>query len=185
MLLQSVLSALCFCLAVVSAKSYPTVYMIRHGEKPQNPDDHGLTSDGVKRAQCLRRVFGQDSQYNIGHIMAPRVRWDGAHGRAFETVLPLANDLGLTVDTHCKRKKVECVAKAIRSYDGPGNILIAWRHSNMGGIEEELGALEPIEYPDERFDLIWTDPWPYGNVTSIKSEGCLGLDVRTGLVDQI
>ena len=75
---------------------------------------------------------------------------DGAHGRAFETVLPLANDLGLTVDTHCKRNKVKCVAKTIRSYDGPGNILIAWRHSRMGGIEEELGALEPIEYPDER-----------------------------------
>ncbi|KAF4762054.1 hypothetical protein HAV15_006635 [Penicillium sp. str.  len=35
-----------------------------------------------------------------------------------------------------------------------------------------------------RFDLIWTDPWPYGNITSIKSEECPGLDVRTGLVDQ-
>lgn len=75
---------------------------------------------------------------------------DGAHGRAFETVLPLAKDLGLTVDTHCRRNKVKCVARAIRSYGGPGNILIAWRHSTMGGIEEELGSLEPIEYPDER-----------------------------------
>ncbi|KGO71686.1 Surfeit locus 6 [Penicillium italicum] len=177
MLLQQVLPALCFCLGIASAKSHPTVYMIRHGEKPHDPNDHGLTPDGVKRAQCLRRVFGQDSEYNIGHIMAPRVKWDGAHGRPFETVLPLANDLGLTVDTHCKRNKVKCVAKAIRSYDGPGNILIAWRHSSMGGIEEELGALEPIEYPDERFDLIWTDPWPYGNVTNIKSEECPGLDV--------
>ncbi|EKV07678.1 60S ribosome biogenesis protein Rrp14, putative [Penicillium digitatum PHI26] len=158
--------------------------MIRHGEKPRNPYDHGLTPDGVKRAQCLRHVFGQDSKYNIGHIMAPRVEWDGAHGRAFETVLPLAKDLGLTVDTHCRRNKVKCVARAIRSYGGPGNILIAWRHSTMGGIEEELGSLEPIEYPDERFDLIWTDPWPYGDVKSIKSEECPGLDVRTGLVDQ-
>lgn len=35
-----------------------------------------------------------------------------------------------------------------------------------------------------RFDLIWTDPWPYGNITSINSEECPGLDVRTGLVDQ-
>ncbi|CAG8044876.1 unnamed protein product [Penicillium nalgiovense] len=185
MLLQSVLSTLCFCLAIASAKSYPTVYMIRHGEKPRDPKDHGLASDGIKRAQCLRHVFGQESGYNIGYIMAPHVKKNGAHGRAFETVLPLAKDLGLTVDTHCKRKKVKCVAKTIRSYDGPGNILIAWRHSNMGGIETELGALEPIEYPDGRFDLIWTDPWPYGNVTSIKSEECPGLDVATGLVDQV
>ncbi|KAJ5185112.1 Surfeit locus 6 [Penicillium cf. griseofulvum] len=124
--------------------------MIRHGEKPRNPDEHGLSSDGVKRAQCLRHIFGQGSEYDIGHIMAPRVKKNGAHGRSFKTVLPLANDLHLTVDTHCKRKQVKCVAKAIRSYDGPGNILIAWRHKNMGGIEEELGALDPIEYPNER-----------------------------------
>lgn len=75
MLLQSALSALCLCLGIASAKSHPTVYMIRHGEKPQNPNDHGLTPDGVKRAQCLRRVFGQGSEYGIGHIMAPRVEW--------------------------------------------------------------------------------------------------------------
>ncbi|CAP94550.1 hypothetical protein EN45_021870 [Penicillium chrysogenum] len=185
MLLQSVLSALCFCLGITSAKSYPTVYMIRHGEKPRDPKDHGLASDGIKRAQCLRHVFGQESEYNIGYIMAPHVKKNGAHGRAFETVLPLAKDLRLTVDTHCKRTKARCVAKTIRSYDGPGNILIAWRHSTMGEIEKELGALEPIEYPDGRFDLIWTDPWPYGNVTSIKSEECPGLDVATGLVDQV
>ena len=42
------------------------------------------------------------------------------------------------------------MARAIRSYDGPGNILIAWRHKNMGEIEEELGALDPIKYPKER-----------------------------------
>ncbi|KAF3020348.1 hypothetical protein E8E15_002422 [Penicillium rubens] len=159
--------------------------MIRHGEKPRDPKDHGLASDGIKRAQCLRHVFGQESEYNIGYIMAPHVKKNGAHGRAFETVLPLAKDLRLTVDTHCKRTKARCVAKTIRSYDGPGNILIAWRHSTMGEIEKELGALEPIEYPDGRFDLIWTDPWPYGNITSIRSEECPGLDVATGLVDQV
>lgn len=74
MLLQSVLSALCFCLGIALAKSHPTVYMIRHGEKPQDPNDYGLTPDGVKRAQCLRHVFGQGSEYNIRHIMAPRVK---------------------------------------------------------------------------------------------------------------
>ncbi|OGE57761.1 hypothetical protein PENARI_c001G03098 [Penicillium arizonense] len=152
MLLQLVLMALCLVLGIVSAQN-PTVYIIRHGEKPANKDDHGLILDGIKRAQCLRSVFGEGSGYNIGHIMAPH------------------------------RKKVECVAETVRSYDGPGNILIAWRHTNMGGIEEALGAYEPIEYPDDRFDLIWTDPWPYGNVTQVESEGCPGLDTDR-LVDQ-
>lgn len=63
---------------------------------------------------------------------------------------PLAEDLGLDVDTHCSRKKPQCVADAIRSYDGPGNILIAWRHKNMAEIQEALGSSDPLEYPDER-----------------------------------
>ena len=48
--------------------------MIRHGEKPSDPKDHGLAADGIKRAQCLRHIFGQESEYNIGYIMAPHVK---------------------------------------------------------------------------------------------------------------
>jgi hypothetical protein len=74
MLPQSILSAICFFFGVASAKPHPTVYLIRHAEKPANPQDHGLTPDGTKRAQCLRQVFGAGSGYDIGHIMAPRVK---------------------------------------------------------------------------------------------------------------
>lgn len=52
--------------AVAVAK--PTVYLIRHGEKPD--EGNGLSEEGEQRAQCLRSVFGASSQYNIGHIMA-------------------------------------------------------------------------------------------------------------------
>lgn len=177
MLLQPILSAICFVLSVASAKSRPTVYLIRHGEKPANKRDHHLSTDGELRAQCLRHVFGKRSDYNIGYIMAPRPKKsklsailglacltrpliardeltiyyvDGAQSRALFTVQPLARDLGLRVDTHCKRKHVECVAKTVHSYRGRGNILIAWRHQDMGNIAEALGADMPIEYPAER-----------------------------------
>jgi hypothetical protein len=75
MLLRSALAYLFFGLAVVSARSPPKVYIIRHGEKPPNRDDHGLTLDGIKRSQCLRDIFGKQSGYDIGHIMAPTVKW--------------------------------------------------------------------------------------------------------------
>lgn len=52
--------------AFVSAEA--TVYLIRHGEKPDDGD--GLNAQGEQRAQCLRNVFGASSAYNIGHIMA-------------------------------------------------------------------------------------------------------------------
>lgn len=47
----------------------PTVYLIRHGEKPAD-DGIGLSPEGEQRAQCLRTVFGAASQYNIGYILA-------------------------------------------------------------------------------------------------------------------
>ncbi|KAJ5085411.1 hypothetical protein N7532_010182 [Penicillium argentinense] len=184
MLLRSALLFFSIWTTVAFAKEYPTAYLIRHGEKPANPDDHDLTLDGVRRAQCLRTVFGAKSKYNISHIMAPTVKWNGEHGRALKTVLPLATDLGLEVDTHCSRKKAECVADAIRSFEGPGNLLIAWRHKNIPDIQEFLGSTDPLVYPDDRFDMIWTIPYPYDKITDIRSEECPGLDTRPGLVAQ-
>jgi hypothetical protein len=35
-----------------------------------------------------------------------------------------------------------------------------------------------------RFDLIWTIPYPYEEVTNIESEFCPGLDYRPRLVAQ-
>lgn len=75
---------------------------------------------------------------------------DGAQSRALFTVQPLARDLRLRVDTHCKRKHVECVAERVHSYRGRGNILIVWRHRDMGDIVEALGVDMPIEYPAEQ-----------------------------------
>ena len=49
--------------------SSPTVYLIRHGEKPAD-GGNGLSAQGLDRAQCLPSVFGKNSQYNIGKIMA-------------------------------------------------------------------------------------------------------------------
>ena len=54
--------------ASVAGAQSPTVYLIRHGEKPDT--GNGLTAQGQQRAQCLTSVFGPSSQYEIGHIMA-------------------------------------------------------------------------------------------------------------------
>lgn len=75
---------------------------------------------------------------------------DGKYRRPYETVLPLAWDLGLIVDTSCKRNDVSCVVHTVRSYDGPGNILIAWRHKRMRDILEMLGMTDPPKYPSDR-----------------------------------
>jgi hypothetical protein len=47
----------------------PIIYMIRHGEKPDN-GANDLSAQGVVRAQHLRQVFGENSGFNIGYIIA-------------------------------------------------------------------------------------------------------------------
>lgn len=57
--------------AVVACK--PTVHLIRHGEKPAD-GGNGLSAQGVQRSQCLRTVFGNQSDYDIGYIMAQKYK---------------------------------------------------------------------------------------------------------------
>ncbi|KAJ6093042.1 hypothetical protein N7486_008331 [Penicillium sp. IBT 16267x] len=168
---------------------HPTIYLIRHGEKPEDPNNHELTFEGVMRAECLRGIFGADSGYDIGYILAPAMEENGEHGRALKTAQPLAKDLGLVVDVQCGRQmgelELQCVADASRSYDGPGNVLLVWRHKSMSTIAELLGVKDYMEYPKDRFDIMWTIPYPYDRVTEVKSENCPGLDVDTqGLIVQ-
>jgi hypothetical protein len=43
--------------------------MIRHAEKPDNGAP-GLSAQGIARAQRISKVFGNESGYNIGCIVA-------------------------------------------------------------------------------------------------------------------
>ncbi|KAH6885932.1 hypothetical protein B0T10DRAFT_563913 [Thelonectria olida] len=168
---MKIANLLCF-VALAAAK--PTVYLIRHGEKPD--DGNGLSVQGEMRAECLRNVFGSSSKYNIGHIMAQAYKSSGKRQRPYLTVLPLAGDLDLTVDTSCDRDDNDCVVDVVEGYDGNGNILICWEHDELNNIAEALGADDVDNYPDDRYDIIWTDPYPYSDITSETSENCPGLD---------
>jgi hypothetical protein len=57
-----------FTLGLASLSTAQTVYLIRHGEKPDSGD--GLSADGVQRSQCLRDVFASSTPYDIGKIIA-------------------------------------------------------------------------------------------------------------------
>ncbi|KAJ5179271.1 phosphoglycerate mutase family protein [Penicillium capsulatum] len=182
---------------VAVAFASPTVYFIRHGEKPRHGGT-GLSADGLERAQCVRDVFASHSEYDIGYILAQRPKSNGKRARPYDTVKRLATDLGLEVDIHCDRDDAWCVRKSIERFKGPGNILICWEHHRMTHLVEELGNDDAPTYPDDRqvfrdtvhvpgltsnfsrFDLIWTNPSPYTEITSITSEKCPGLD-RLGM----
>ncbi|KAJ5860081.1 phosphoglycerate mutase family protein [Penicillium soppii] len=160
--------------ALVTAGS-PTVYLIRHGEKPSD-GGNGLSAQGVQRAQCLRSVFEKGSIYNIGYIMAQTPKSNGKQARPYDTVEPLAEDLGFTIDTSCDRDDPSCVKKVVQNYGGAGNILICWEHDALTDIAKELGDQTAPSYPDDSYNIIWTDPSPYSTITAETSENCPGLD---------
>ncbi|KOS23110.1 hypothetical protein ESCO_003525 [Escovopsis weberi] len=162
-------------LAEAKSVSESTLYLIRHGEKPEDDDQIGLSTQGMMRAQCLRDVFGANSTYNITYIMAQTPKDTGKRRRPLDTVTPLAQDLGITVDISCDRDDNKCVKDVVEAYDGPGNILVCWEHKQLNNIVKELGG-DIDQYPSDHFDLIWTDPSPFDEITSITSEMCPGID---------
>ncbi|CAI6097432.1 unnamed protein product [Clonostachys chloroleuca] len=171
------MKALLTLLLVSVAACKPTVYLIRHGEKPKD-GSNGLSIEGVERSQCLRTVFGNATDYNIDYILAQQYKPSGKRKRPYDTVLPLAEDLGLTIDTHCDRDKPKCVAKAIKKYKGDGNILISWEHKKLTDVIKALGVDDAEKYPSDRFDVIWTLSKNYKYIKDKKSEGCPGLDEK-------
>lgn len=52
----------------------------------------------------------------------------------------------------------------------------SWEHQHLTDLAAKLGDSNAPTYPDDHFDLIWTDPSPYTSITSITSEQCPGLD---------
>lgn len=52
----------------------------------------------------------------------------------------------------------------------------SWEHKKLNNIVEALGADDADNYPDDHYDLIWTDPYKYKEITSVTSENCPGLD---------
>jgi len=155
--------------------SQAIIYLIRHGEKPE-PEADGLSALGLKRSEALPGVFGPGSPYNIGYILAEHPKKDGSRARPRDTVLPLANALGLDIDTSVDRNDSQGVAEKVRNYNGQGNILICWEHGQLQDIMQAIGISDAPAYPGTRFDLIFTVPPPWTEVASVTSENIQGLD---------
>ncbi|KAG4263625.1 hypothetical protein FPRO03_09932 [Fusarium proliferatum] len=171
-----------------SSQTKPIIYMIRHGEKPAEVDGKepdGLSAQGKKRADDLPSVFGENSSYNIGYIMAEHPHHDGSRDRPYKTVKPLAHALGLKVHKDIQRDDYVGAKNEALSFDGPGNVLLCWEHKSLEGIAKAIGIqgyaaqtgwTGEVKYPGDRFDLIWVVPPPYTEITVVGSELVPGLD---------
>ncbi|GAA5937213.1 hypothetical protein JCM1841_002328 [Sporobolomyces salmonicolor] len=160
-----------------SPRYHNKILLLRHGEKGRNGET-GLNATGKKRAKCLKKVLGRKGPHHVGLILAEGYNpVTKKRRRPYETVKPLADELGLKVDTECEVDDAKCVRKKVERYakeGGKGDVVICWKHSMLHVIAQELGAPKTSPYPDDRYDIMWT--LHHHRIIAKERERCPGID---------
>jgi broad specificity phosphatase PhoE len=157
--------------------------IIRHGEKPDGTspgldengaeDDSSLTAVGWQRAHALVGLFDPaegDPRAPLARpdaIYAAGVSDEGEGQRTRETVAPLAEALGLPVNTEYGKGDENKLVKDVMKRSG--TTLISWQHGEIPTIVDEFPSVSPTppeEWPSDRFDVVWTltragDGWTF------------------------
>ncbi|WP_345603478.1 histidine phosphatase family protein [Pseudonocardia adelaidensis] len=165
------------------------VMVIRHGEKPEgsqpgidaqgNEDDSSLTAVGWQRAERLADLLDPRSGEPRTGLARPAAIYaagandDGEGARTRETVAPLAERLGLAVNTDYGKGDEEKLVEQVTAEPGP--TLICWAHGELPTIAEafpDVTPTPPKDWPDDRFDVVWTftktaDGWHFAQLPEL------------------
>jgi broad specificity phosphatase PhoE len=154
--------------------------IIRHAEKPAGggapkgvsadglPDPESLTPRGWQRAGALVGLFSPDPADQREprlptptHLFASQVGPQSSSRRPLETLEPLSERLGLTIDARFLKEELGQLAQAVRGTDGVA--LISWEHHLIPSIANMLVGntrTVPQIWPDDRFDVVWVIDLP-------------------------
>jgi hypothetical protein len=184
-----------------------TLLVIRHAEKPDpegsdagideqgNEDEHSLTPRGWQRAGCWAELFvpslaAAASLPVPGAILASRP-WSALGDQAgtaagasrskrpVETVSPLANKLGLSIDQRFSKSEEAALGQALSAVEGV--VLVCWQHEAIGTIARSVGPVSgplPAVWPGDRFDVVLrfdrasaSEPWRFTQVVPVTVAG--------------
>lgn len=151
---------LCLSWSMTAFAMPSRIILIRAGEAP--PNGNGLSQRGKERAAALVPFFlFQDYLQDYGHpvaIFAHRETQSEPSLRPVQTVTPLANALGIKVNTSFTQVEFVKMLKLIKEnpdYEAK-TILICWNNDNMSRIEAELGRKINVKpWPEEAHDRLW------------------------------
>jgi hypothetical protein len=151
------------------------VMLLRHAEKPLGagsplgvtiggtPDVESLTPRGWQRSGGLVTLFVGDASGDRNprlltptHLFASQIGLHSSSQRPTETLLPLAERLGLSIDSRFRKEELGPLVQAIRAIDGI--VLVAWEHHLIPSIANMLmgdTASVPQIWPDDRYDVVW------------------------------
>src|SRR5262249_31508775 len=123
-----------------TALSNATILIIRHAEEPSKRD--GLSSRGTARAQGYIEYFKDftidGKPVKIDHLFAAS---DSSNSRRPRLTLePIAQALGVSIDSQFKSKDFLKLAQKIETLPQGSNVLICWHHSDIPNLIGALGA---------------------------------------------
>jgi hypothetical protein len=155
-----------------------TVYLIRHGEKPDHQsqdsatgvelggehNSHSLTPRGWQRGGALAVLFtrpprpGEIALAVPDRLICPDYgdRAGAAIHRPYQTLLGLSGATGRRIETpYRETHEAELAAAVLAGNAGP--VLICWEHARIPDIAAAIPTTTPVPtvWPEHRFDLIW------------------------------
>jgi broad specificity phosphatase PhoE len=174
--------------------------IIRHGEKPDGsspgvdpdgkPDDNSLTAVGWNRAHHLVDLLSPTQGPPRRGLARPTAIYaagandKGEGERTRETVQPLAQKLGITVNTDFGKGDEKALVNTVTVR--PGTTLISWQHGEIPALVAAFPSVTPTppaQWPADRFDVVWTltktaDGWHFAQLPEL----LLPQD-RAGVID--
>ena len=143
------------------------VIIIRHGEKPEDPEALHLSREGEARAKALVAFFTKDehaTQHGLPTVLIASHPTQKGHGqRPRETLLPTAKKLKLEVQTPFESKDYAKLAHLLSSearYQGKV-VVICWVHEHLPALAAALGATpEPPKWKDDDYDTAYVITYP-------------------------
>ncbi len=138
------------------------VILIRHAEKPLDPEAVHLSKVGEKRAKELVPFLTSDprlTQYGLPVALYATHTTRRGHGRRTqETVVPLAKELHLPIQTPYLSEDYEALAKSILSnpkYRGK-TVLVCWNHEQIPQLAAALGVHPaPPKWKETVYDRVF------------------------------
>lgn len=138
------------------------ILIIRHGEKPADPNDPNLTPQGYQRAQALTTLFQVHPEYAskglpVAIYASQYVPGKNAN-RCVETAAPLANFLGLQLQTPFVGSDYASLASEILNNSALNDkvVFMTWVHGNIPNLAKALGGNCPVQWDgNDVYDRVW------------------------------
>jgi hypothetical protein len=141
------------CSRTSAAMKPRDILIIRHAEEPEKGESIHLNDRGRRRAEALVTLFPARFQAPQFLFAArPTVHTN----RSVETLEPLAEALGLSIDQHFDDVQFAKLARTLSepAYSG-SRVLICWQHSTIPDLARALGVPAPPKWPEQNYDRLW------------------------------